>query len=49
MISLIILVVVILLIYKYVIPSLPDPFNWIASVVVGIALIIYLLRLIGVN
>ncbi len=47
--TLIILAVAIWLVYTYAIPAMPEPVRGAAAIIVGIALIIYFLSLVGVD
>ncbi len=47
--TLVILALVLWIVFSYLIPKLPDPLNTIASVVVAILAIVYLLHLVGIG
>lgn len=47
-ITLIILAVAIWLIYQYAIPAMPAPVGQVVAIVVGIAIIVWLLKLAGI-
>lgn len=49
LVPLIVVAIVAWIIYSYVIPAMPAPVGQIVAIVVGLGIILYLLRLIGVD